>query len=189
LGLIKRVGSKIIPSNPIYAEVIIRTLTYGTQQNFISEKPNADMPNYLKEGRIDINLLIHDFQQFWRENSAIWIEKFQYKEAAPHLILQAFLQRVINGGGDIIREPAANTKRSDLCIVYEGKKYPIELKIWRGTKTLQEGLEQIAGYMDTFGSQEGWLLIFNRNPDISWDEKIYYQQEVVEGKIINIFGV
>ena len=57
LGLIKKLGSKIIPSNPIYAEVIIRTLTYGTQQKFMSEKPQADIPNYLKEGKIDINLL------------------------------------------------------------------------------------------------------------------------------------
>ena len=189
LGLIKRDEYKIIPSNPIYAEVIIRTLTYGTQQKFISEKSQANIPDYLKDGKIDINLLMHEFQQFWRENSGIWVEKFQYKEAAPHLILQAFLQRVINGGGDIIREPAANTKRSDLCIVYEGEKYPIELKIRRGEKTLQEGFEQLSEYMDIFGSNEGWLLIFDRNPEISWDEKIYYQQEILEGKIINVFGV
>jgi hypothetical protein len=188
LGLIREIDNKIIPANPIYDEVIIRTLTYATQRNFISEKPNANLPNYLKDGKIDINCLLKEFQRFWRENSDIWIEKFQYKEAAPHLILQAFLQRVMNGGGDIIREMAANTKRTDLCIVYEGKKYPIELKIWRGEKTLKEGLEQIAEYMDIFDSKEGWLLIFNKNPNISWDEKIYYQQEIVEEKIIHVFG-
>jgi len=173
LGLIKRAGSIILPANPIYAEVIIRTLTYGTQQRFLAEKPKADFPYYLKEGRIDVNYLLEDFQQFWRENSAIWIEEFDYKEAAPHLILQAFLQRVINGGGDIIREMAANTKRSDLCIMYEGEKYPIELKIWRGEKTITEGLEQIEEYMDIFNSKEGWLVIFNQNTEMSWDEKIY----------------
>ena len=189
LGLIKRDEYKIIPANPIYAEVIIRTLSYGSQQKFISEKSQANIPNYLKDGKIDVNALLRYFQCFWRENSGIWVEKFQYKEAAPHLILQAFLQRVINGGGDIKREMAANTKRSDLCIVYEGEKYPIELKIRRGEKTLQEGLEQLSEYMDIFGSNEGWLLIFDRNPEVSWDEKIYYQQEIVGGKIINVFGV
>lgn len=39
------------------------------------------------------------FQQFFRENSAAWLTGIDYKEAAPQLLLQAFLQRVINGGG------------------------------------------------------------------------------------------
>ena len=36
--------------------------------------------------------LLRDFQQFWRDNSDIWQGKFDYKEAEPHLVLQAFLQ-------------------------------------------------------------------------------------------------
>jgi hypothetical protein len=63
------------------------------------------MPRYLKNGNIDMTCLLEDFQSFWRENSEIWIERYEYKEAAPHLILQAFLQRVVNGGGTIARRP------------------------------------------------------------------------------------
>jgi hypothetical protein len=81
------------------------------------------------DGTIDMNGLLKGFQDFWRENGEIWIEKYEYKEAAPHLILQAFLQRVINGGGQIIREYAAGTKRFDLCILFNKNKYAIELKI------------------------------------------------------------
>ena len=189
LGLIKKVDVEIIPSNPIYAEVIVRALNNDTQEQIKQKNPNKTVKYYLKDSKIDVNLLIQDFQQFWRENSDIWMEKFQYKEAAPHLILQAFLQRVINGGGDIIREPVAGRERADLCIVYQNNKYPIELKIWRGEKTLKEGLEQTLGYMDTFGSKDGWLLIFNRKPEISWDEKIYYKQEKINDKVINVFGL
>ena len=47
-----------------------------------------------------MDYLLQDFQQFWRENSAIWVDLFKYREAAPHLILYAFLQRVFNGGGE-----------------------------------------------------------------------------------------
>ncbi|MFQ9146681.1 MAG: hypothetical protein ACLR5I_16805 [Odoribacter splanchnicus] len=41
---------------------------------------------------------------FWisavfRENADSWIERFDYKESGPQLLLQAFLQRVVNGGG------------------------------------------------------------------------------------------
>ena len=63
-----------------------------------------ELPAYLTGGRLDMSRLLQDFQTFWRENSDIWQERFEYKEAAPHLILQAFLQRVVNGGGRIIRE-------------------------------------------------------------------------------------
>ena len=152
-------------------------------------KPNSTIPRYLKGGKMDMDYLLQDFQQFWRENSNIWIEKFQYKEAAPHLILQAFLQRIINGGGHIIREMAAGTGRTDLCLVYEGKKYPIELKIRRGEKTLREGIEQTIQYMDTFGCAEGWLAIFDQRPEIDWEDKIFMKKETVEGKTVTIVGL
>jgi len=188
LGLIKDEGHKIRPANPIYAEVIIRTLSYDVQRKLIIEKPDYLIPRYLKAGEMDINFLLTDFQQFWRENSDIWIEKMLYKEAAPHLVLQAFLQRVLNGGGHIIREMAAGTGRLDLGVVYENKTYPIEVKLWKSEQYYQRSLEQAARYADVFGGKEGWLILFDRRPDITWDEKIYRKQESVGGTVIHVFG-
>jgi Holliday junction resolvase len=189
LGLIKDIAGKIQPSNPIYGEVITRTLSYEAQSRFMTEKPDATVPFYMKDGKIDMDSLLREFQHFWRENSEIWVEKFQYREAAPHLILQAFLQRVINGGGDIIREMATGTGRTDICLVYEGNKYPIELKIRRGEKSLKEGIEQTYRYMDVFGCCEGWLAIFDRRPEVKWEEKIYVKKEIVDGKTVTILGL
>ena len=107
LGLIRKTPQKIEPSNPIYAEVMVRKLNANLQEDLTRNNNTYIIPRYLKDGKIDMDYLMQDFQQFWRENSAIWIEKFHYKEAAPHLILQAFLQRIINGGGHIVREMAA----------------------------------------------------------------------------------
>ena len=39
------------------------------------------------------------FQTFFRENSEHWKERFAYPEVWPQLLLQAFLQRALNGGG------------------------------------------------------------------------------------------
>ncbi|MDR3188698.1 MAG: ATP-binding protein, partial [Prevotellaceae bacterium] len=125
----------------------------------------------------------------WRENSDIWVEKYEYREAAPHLILMAFLQRVINGGGQIIREMAAGTGRLDICIAYEGQKYPVELKVWRGEKSLQEGLVQTRRYMDVYGCHEGWLAIFDRRADVTWEDKIYLKKETVDGKNVTVVGL
>jgi type II secretory pathway predicted ATPase ExeA len=151
LGLISTARGELAPANPIYAEVIARTLTYSMQQKLAEDKSTYPVPHYMKGGRINMDFLLRDFQQFWRENSGIWTTKFDYEEAAPHLILMAFLQRVINGGGQLIREMAAGTGRLDICLVYEGQKYPIELKLWRGEKSLERGVEQTLRYMDVYG--------------------------------------
>jgi hypothetical protein len=189
LGLIKSIGGKIQPSNPIYGEVIARTLSYDVQEKIAQNKPDAVIPRYLKDGKIDMDFLMQDFQQFWQENSAIWVEKFQYKEAAPHLILMAFLQRVVNGGGYIIRGMGAGTGFTDLCLVYKNHKYPIELKIRRGEKSIGKGIEQTMRYMDSFGCSEGWFAVFDRRPETGWDEKIYIQKETKDGKTVTIVGL
>jgi hypothetical protein len=179
----------IEPANPIYAEVIVRKLSAFTQQVLAEPKYPYRMPRYLKDGCIDMDCLMRDFQQFWRENSDIWLEKYEYKEAAPHLILMAFLQRVVNGGGQIIREMASGTGRLDICIIYEDKKYPLELKVWRGKKSLQEGLAQICEYMDTYGCFEGWLAIFDRRENFRWEDKIYLKKEALDGKTVTVVGL
>jgi hypothetical protein len=192
LGLI-RLGADnkaVVPGNPIYGEVIIRTLNYNEQMSLQGDERFSvyEMPRYYKNDSLDMSLMLKDFQQFWRENFDIRQERFQYKEAAPHLILQAFLQRVLNGGGHVQREMATGTDRLDLCISYQGKKYPIEIKINRGKHSIVEGIGQTLRYMDTLGCTEGWLVAFDRDPSKPWDEKIFLQPENINGKTVNVFG-
>ena len=190
LGLVILLANgKVTPANPIYAEVMVRALNSEPQEKFRQTDTVSQLPRYFQDGRINMNLMLGDFQQFWRKNSAIWSRMLHYQEAAPHLILQAFLQRVLNGGAVISREFAAGSGRADLCITYESIKYPIELKIRREEKTLSEGLKQLGGYMDTLSASAGWLVIFDQRADISWDEKIYLREEKAAGKTIAIVGL
>jgi hypothetical protein len=189
LGLISDAVRPVKPANPIYAEVIARTLTYNAQETLAEDDEIHNLPRYIKDGRIDMDILMRDFQQFWRENSDIWLGRFDYAEAAPHLILMAYLQRVINGGGNIIREMAAGRGRLDLCIVYKGEKYPIELKLRRGARSRAQGVEQTLRYMDVYGAREGWLAIFDSDAGKSWDEKIYMEKETVGGKTVMVVGL
>ena len=48
--------------------------------------------------------LLAAFQTFFREHPEHWVERFDYRKAGPQLLLQAFLQRIVNGGGPIERE-------------------------------------------------------------------------------------
>jgi hypothetical protein len=145
---------------------------------------------YIIDGKIDINHLLREFQSFWRENSEIiWDELYEegmreYKEASPHLVLQAFLQRVINGGGHISREMALGKKRADICIEWQGQKYPIEIKILRNSNSIADGLKQTLEYAEKCGSENGWLVAFDRDAGKSWEEKLY----VRECDRITVFG-
>jgi hypothetical protein len=188
-GLIRMTEQKTEPANPIYTEVIVRTLNYDLQCDLQQNATVYQIHRYLKNRRIDMDFLMRDFQQFWQHHSDIWIEKFEYKEAAPHLILMAFLQRVINGGGEIYREMAAGTARLDICLIYKKHKYPIELKIRYGDKYVEKGIQQTARYMDKLGCSEGWLTVFDRSTEKTWEEKLYMKKETVKGKIITIVGL
>jgi Cdc6-like AAA superfamily ATPase len=189
LGLITETTGRVGPANPIYNEIIARALNYDMQKDLLDNHSSYQIPRYLKNGRIDMDFLMRDFQQFWRENSQIWEERFDYKEAAPHLIMMAFMQRIINGGGQIVRDMAAGTGRLDLCLIYEGQKYPIELKLHRGKKSIENGLEQTARYVDTYGCSEGWLVVFDRRDKIRWNSKIFMKKKKVNGKTITVVGV
>ena len=190
LGLIRVVNGRIEPANPIYAEVIVRKLSSNMQGELQNPKYPYQLPRYLNDGRIDMNFLMRDFQQFWHANSDIWMDKFgEYPEAAPHLVMMAFLQRVVNGGGQIIRDMASGKGRLDLCLIYENQKYPIELKIRYGDKYLEEGLAQTARYMDLHCCNEGWMVVFDRRTNVKWEDKLYFKKETVDGKTVAVVGV
>jgi hypothetical protein len=194
LGLIREAGKGIVePANQIYAEIIVRQLSYTMQETLKAERPGDELPKYIAKDKININALLKEFQSFWRENSEIWIERYkenlyQYDEAAPHLVIQAFLQRVINGGGSINREMALGKNRADICIEWENQKYPIELKLYKSGRTANNSIEQILKYMERVGSKEGWVVIFDRTPKKSWGKKLYMKEIKQAGKKITIFG-
>jgi len=194
LGLIRDDQGRLEPANPIYAELIARTLSFDSQQDIEESRPEFHLPRYARAGgRIDMDLLLADFCAFWRENSDAWAQRYDYQEAAPQLTLQAFLQRVLNGGGSIAREYAAGSGRVDICVAYAGHKYPIELKIRYaedryGGRTYADSLAQVAAYMDRMGCALGWLMLFDRRPEVSWEDKLYARTEAVGNKSIHVLG-
>lgn len=182
LGLIKHDRLEI--ANPIYKEIIPRELT-SVATEWITQKIT---PFIKADGSLDATALIQAFIDFYRENSAIWLERFDYKEAGPHLIMMAFLQRVINGGGTLQREYALGTRRVDILLRFRNQTIVIELKLYYSQNSLSDGLEQTSSYMDSSGASEGHLVIFDRNPHKAWDEKIYHLTEVFNGKTIQVWG-
>ena len=188
MGLIRDDRVCVEPANPIYGEIIIRTLSRSAQENMNSRGGAYPIPRYLKDGKMDMDVLLRDFQSFWRENEEIWQKKYDYQEAAPLLVLQAFLQRVVNGGGRVARETASGSGRVDLCVFYNELKYPIELKIRRGAKTYIDGIEQLFEYMDKFGCTDGWMVIFDQTKKTPWEERLFVNRETIGSKTVAVYG-
>ncbi|MCI5142337.1 MAG: ATP-binding protein, partial [Candidatus Electrothrix sp. ATG1] len=102
-----------------------------------------------------------------------------YTEAFPHLLLMAFLHRVINGGGMVDREYAAGRGRMDLLIRFGGKNNLVEVKLVHPrmgrTATRDQGLEQVERYADQTDPHTCHLVIFDRRADQrdkTWEERI-----------------
>ena len=161
-------------ANPIYQEVVPRELGYILQSSLAQ-----DAAWYVRDdGRLDMAKLLKAFATFYGEHAEHWLGRFEdYPEAAPQLILQAYLQRVVNGGGRIEREYGLGRGRTDLLVLWPREpgqpsdlweRFVIECKVLRDSdrrsldRTVEQGVEQTLGYMAKCKAEEGHLVVIDR---------------------------
>lgn len=190
LGLIARDDPPRI-ANPIYAEVVPRELTYAAQAGLVQ-----DVTWYVDaSGALEVDKLISAFQEFFREHSEHWVERFDYREAGPQLLLQAFMQRVVNGGGRVEREYGLGRGRTDLLVLWphrgQTRRYVVECKVLHKglEQTIDEGLKQIRRYMDRCDAESGHLIVFDRSEGRTWKQKIFRRRAPGEDRPITIWGM
>jgi hypothetical protein len=176
LGLVTLEDGVPSIANPIYREVLIRTLNYGQQLAI----PAPEFRWTKDDGDLDLETLFDEFADFWREHGDLWEEKSDYTEVFPHLLLMAFFQRVLNGGARLTREAAVGRERIDMLIEWKGHKHIVEIKLVHPRHgreaTLAKGLAQIARYADKVGRDATQTLaIFDRTPAgraMPWEERL-----------------
>jgi hypothetical protein len=168
LGLIRLRERHHEIANPIYREVIPRALTF-IQQTQIPNQPAA----YVRtDGSLDMPKLMTDWQAFWRIDGRLAAEGFTYRESGPHLMMMAFLQRIVNGGGRVEREYGLGRRAMDLLVEWRGARHAIEIKLRRDTETEDEALQQLSDYLDRLGLDEGWLVLFDLRSTKPWTERL-----------------
>jgi hypothetical protein len=184
LGLVRLERGEIQIANPIYREVIPRALTWSQQISMHQPTEWYVRP----DGSLDMGKMMVAWQVFWREDGHLAAEGFAYREAGPHLMLMAFLQRIINGGGKIVREYGLGRGALDLVVEWQGQRHAIEVKIRRDTTTEERALAQVAGYLDRLGLGDGWLVMFDLRKEVSWADKQFMREVEHEGKQVRIVG-
>ncbi|MEZ4313160.1 MAG: hypothetical protein R3F14_34510 [Polyangiaceae bacterium] len=155
-------------ANPIYKEVIVRVLASGAE-DVVRDDPRSFV---LPDGRLAFRKMMRAFSRFWREHGEILATHMPYPEAGPQLVLMAFMQRIVNGGGYIDREYGIGRRRIDLLVRFpytrkDGtraeQRRAVEVKVWRKGETnpLAKGLAQMDGYLGGLGMKRGTLVIFD----------------------------
>ena len=161
-------------ANPIYAEVVPRELGYVLQDSL-----DVQVAWYVDDdGRLDMDKLLTAFRTFFGEHAEHWLDHLgDYREAGPQLILQSYLQRVVNGGGRIEREYGLGRGRTDLLVLWPREsgqpsdlweRFVVECKVLRDSDrkslawTVEEGVKQTLGYMAKCGAEEGHLVVIDR---------------------------
>ena len=161
-------------ANPIYREVVPRELGYVLQDSL-----DIRVAWYVDDdGRLDMTKLLSAFRTFFGEHAEHWLGHLgAYREAAPQLILQSYLQRVVNGGGRIEREYGLGRGRTDLLVLWPREagqpsdlweRFVVECKVLRDSDrkslawTVEKGVEQTLGYMKQCGAGEGHLVVMDR---------------------------
>ena len=161
-------------ANPIYQEVVPRELGYILQSSL-----DENVAWYVRDdGRLDMAKLLTAFATFYGEHAEHWLGRFgDYREAAPQLILQAYLQRIVNGGGRIEREYGLGRGRTDILVLWPREagqpsdlweRIVIECKVLRDSDrksldgTIERGVEQTFGYMAQCRATQGHLVLFDR---------------------------
>jgi hypothetical protein len=173
-------------ANPIYREVLPRTLAYTTTITL-----GQISPTWLRaDGELDAAELLNGFLLFWRQHGQPLLRNVSYHEIAPHIVLMAFLHRVVNGKGSLEREYAIGSDRMDLCLRYGGLVLGIELKVWREGRSdpAVAGLVQLDQYLAGLGLDWGWLVVFDQRVGVGpiADRTIVELAETRSGRLVTI---
>ncbi len=158
--------------NRIYLEVITNKMSFRMQRE------NQVLLNRylgvfaLPGNRLDVPRALLKFQELMKAEYSGKDRDFLEREG--RLVFLAFLKPILNGHGYAFKEPQiSEEKRLDILVTYHEHRYVIELKRWYGQAAHEKGLGQLAGYLDTLGIEEGYLLIFDHRADKQWKEEVF----------------
>ncbi len=161
LGFIRDKNRVAAVSNRIFE---MQLYSYFLSEELFEEKPlSEDIPDrnqFIRHGNLDMDLVMRKFYEYY--TALYQKEDGKFLEEYGRKIFLLYLKPIINGSGNFYVEAETRDKtRTDVVIDYRGRQYIVELKIWRGAKYHAEGEEQLAGYLEQYHLQRGYLLSFS----------------------------
>jgi Predicted AAA-ATPase/PD-(D/E)XK nuclease superfamily len=183
-GFFTKRNHRIAIHNRIYQEVLVNYMTFKLHRmelmkgkNFANGYRNADKT-------LNMEAVLFGFQSLLKEQYSK--NDRDFLERQGRLVFLAFLRPILNGAGYDFKEvQVSEEKRLDVVITYYACKYVVELKRWYGPKLHEEGLLQLADYLDIQNLKEGYLVVFDNKQIKSWS----HDATIVNGKRIFMIWV
>lgn len=174
-GIFKR-GSldKLLIDNKIFEIRISNYLISKLELSNISMDEFTFQKSYIdSNGDLNMQKILLKFQEFIKNTYSN--KDTDFYEHHGRLLLIAFIKPIINGSGFYYLEAQHSyERRSDVIITFNKKEYILELKIWYGAEYHKEGLQQLAGYLESRNHRTGYLVVFNFNKNkqftSTWNE-------------------
>ena len=182
-GFVRVVDNTIVIANRIFETRLYNDMLTSSEvrETPISKAGFFDKPVFVKNGMLDVELIFERFIQHFHDIYGNEPEKFIEEDGRKCFLM--YLRPIINGVGNYyIEAHTRDNRRMDIVIDYLGKRYVIELKIWRGQKYNEKGEKQILGYLETWHMKKGYMLTFSfsKNKETGIKTVEYGDKTIVE---------
>lgn len=159
-GILKEKQGKTGIHNRVYEQLLYNYMASKLETSGKIEFYNIAGEYIDEHGGLNVETVIRKFQQFMKEQYSR--KDASFIERNGRLLFLAFLKPIINGNGFDFKEvEISEEKRLDIVITFGGRKYIVELKVWRGEQYHQKGIEQLCGYLERRNETRGYLVIYD----------------------------
>jgi len=168
---------------PLYKKRLLtafRPASNGETGYYISAKDNFSA--YLQNDGLNIKAILQQYAAYVVKRGFRAFDVEQLKEGAWHYSLDGFINFFMESlGGQTFVEVPSGRGRTDILILFRGKKYIIETKIFSHLSYFEKGKRQLAEYVNSEGLAEGYYVVFSSKHG---KDDVLEQEEMVDGKRI-----
>ncbi|MDR3155093.1 MAG: KAP family NTPase [Deltaproteobacteria bacterium] len=108
--------------------------------------------------------------------------------AMAFLVLFAFLRRELRcAEGALALEAGLGKLRAEASATVQGRAWPLAMTL-KGALDPEAGVALLLESMSGSGAPEGWLAVFDQNPDRPMEEKMTWETRPIAGKTVHIVG-
>ena len=150
-------------NNRVYEQLIYNHMMMKVirSDSYLSMSQYNYRSTFIREDEtLDLKKVILRFQDFMKHEYSQ--KRDAFLEEDGRLLFLAFLSPIINGTGFAFKEVrGGEEKRFDIVVTYEKRMYILELKKWYGEEYHKRGIHQLGTYLEQYGLDEGYLIIFD----------------------------
>lgn len=185
-GFIKNQNGNVVIANRIFET---RLYNYYLSEDEMQTKDIykaslQDKNQFLSDGHLNMRRILEKFVVHFHDIYGASSQKFIEDEGRQYFLL--YLRPIINGTGNYyIESRTRDLRRTDIIVDYHGEQYIIEMKIWHGQEYNNRGEQQLAGYLDDYHTNIGYMLSFNfnKNKETGVHDIIIGARKIVEAVV------